>query len=90
MDKDELIEVMVSNSLLTKAQATTALNMLNRMIYETLAEGEKFHLAGLGTFDAREIPELKRPHPETGEEITIPARKIPVFKPDKVFSEAFN
>jgi len=57
-------------------------------ISHTLAKGEKIQLVGFGTFEIRERAERTGRNPQTGEEMTIPATKIPAFKPGKELKEA--
>lgn len=46
-------------------------------IQEQLSSGEKVQIIGFGTFEVRERASRKRTQPQTGEEIEIPATKVP-------------
>ncbi|MDY0944337.1 HU family DNA-binding protein [Priestia megaterium] len=59
-------------------------------ISNTLAEEEKIQLLGFGTFEVRERAERTGRNPQTGEEMTIPASKVPAFKPGKELKEAIK
>jgi len=52
-----------------------------------LARGEKVSLVGFGTFQVRERKARRGRNPQTGEELQIPARKTPRFKPGKGLRE---
>ncbi len=54
----------------------------------TLKAGEAISLVGFGTFDVKERAERKGRNPQTGQEITIAAAKIPSFKPGKALKDA--
>lgn len=54
----------------------------------TLAKGKKVQLVGFGTFEVRERAERTGRNPQTGEEMTIPATKVPAFKPGKELKTA--
>ncbi|MGN0983940.1 MAG: HU family DNA-binding protein, partial [Gemmiger sp.] len=53
-----------------------------------LQQGDKVSLVGFGTFEVRERPERKGRNPQTKEEITIPASKLPAFKAGKALKDA--
>lgn len=65
-----------------------AVDSLFETISTTLSKGEKVQLVGLGTFEVRERSERTGRNPQTGEEMTIPATKVPGFKAGKEFKEA--
>jgi DNA-binding protein HU-beta len=88
MKKAEFIEAVASKSELTKQDAKKAVDLLFETISTTLAKGEKVQLVGLGTFEVRERSERTGRNPQTGEEMTIPATKVPGFKAGKEFKEA--
>ncbi|AQU76749.1 MULTISPECIES: HU family DNA-binding protein [Priestia] len=88
MKKAEFIEAVASKSELTKQDAKKAVDSLFETISTTLAKGEKVQLVGLGTFEVRERSERTGRNPQTGEEMTIPATKVPGFKAGKEFKEA--
>ncbi|MDH2449381.1 HU family DNA-binding protein [Priestia megaterium] len=88
MKKAEFIEAVASKSELTKQDAKKAVDSLFETISTTLAKGEKVQLVGLGTFEVRERSDRTGRNPQTGEEMTIPATKVPGFKAGKEFKEA--
>jgi DNA-binding protein HU-beta len=72
---------------MTKKDAEKALNAVLAAIEEALKKGEKVQLVGFGTFEVRERAARKGRNPQTGQEIEIPASKVPVFKPGKLLKE---
>ena len=67
---------------------TPAVGPYKTKIEEALKKGEKVQLVGFGTFEVRERGERKGRNPQTGEEITIAAAKVPAFKAGKALKEA--
>ena len=55
-----------------------------------LANGEDVRIRNFGTFYVSEMNERKGRNPQTGEEIIIPAHKVPKFKPVNSFKEFVN
>lgn len=90
MNKSELITAIAEQGNLSKADAGLGLAALIETIEATLKAGEAVTLVGFGTFDVKERAERKGRNPQTGQEITIAAAKIPSFKPGKALKDAVN
>ena len=88
MNKTELVNAVVTKSELTKQDSKKVVDALFETISNTLAKEEKIQLLGFGTFEVRERAERTGRNPQTGEEMTIPASKVPAFKPGKELKEA--
>ena len=87
MNKTELVEVVAKKMGTTKKEAEAAGSAFTETVKEDLAEGKKVQLVGFGNFEVRERAARKGRNPQTGEEIDIPATKVPAFKPGKGFKE---
>ncbi|MFP3669629.1 HU family DNA-binding protein [Priestia sp. SIMBA_032] len=88
MKKAELIDAVATKAELTKQDSKKAIDALFETISNTLAKEEKIQLLGFGTFEVRQRSERTGRNPQTGEEMTIPASKVPAFKPGKELKEA--
>ena len=88
MNKTELINAVAEASELSKKDATKAVDAVLDTILNTLKKGEKVQLIGFGNFEVRERAARKGRNPQTGEEIEIPASKVPAFKPGKALKDA--
>ena len=60
------------------------------VITETLKQGDKVQLVGFGSFEVRERAARKGRNPQTKQEITIPASKLPVFKAGKALKDTIS
>ena len=95
MTKTELIDVVADKTDLTKKDTGKIINTTIDSIIEYLSdeanksedERDNVQLIGFGTFEAKDRKERKGRNPQTGEEITIPARTVPVFRAGKTFKE---
>jgi len=83
VNKSELIDAVASAADISKADAGRALDGITDAIGGALKNGDQVTLVGFGTFSVRERAERKGRNPQTGEEITIKAAKIPSFKAGK-------
>ena len=92
MNKQELITKMIekTNTDLSKRTVEEFVNTFIDSVKESVAQGESVQLIGFGTFDVRERAARYARNPQTGEEIMIPAKKVPAFKPGKAFKEALK
>ncbi len=90
MNKSELIDAIAVESKLTKADSGRALDAVIKAISDELSKGGSVALVGFGTFSVKERAERKGRNPQTGEEITISAAKIPSFKAGKTLKDGVN
>jgi len=57
---------------------------------DTLESGEKIKIAGFGNFEVNQKKARKGRNPQTGEAITIEARKVLTFKASSVLKQSIN
>lgn len=88
MNKAELISSVAEQAELSKKDSEKAVNAVLEAIGAALRKGDKVQLVGFGTFEIRERAARKGRNPQTGEEISIAAAKVPVFKAGKSLREA--
>lgn len=88
MTKTELIDKISSGAGLTKTDAEKALNATLNAIKVALKKGQKVALVGFGTFSVAKRKARKGRNPQTGEELKIPASKVPKFTAGKALKEA--
>ncbi|MCS5422069.1 HU family DNA-binding protein [Psychrilyobacter sp. S5] len=74
----------------TKVEAETNLNAFIDLVGELLASGKEVNFTGWGKFKIVEREERKGRNPQTGEEITISAKKLIKFKSGKKLDEKVN
>lgn len=90
MNKANLIDAVAQQADLSKAAAERAVSATVETIQESLKAGDTVTLAGLGTFSVSARAERVGRNPKTGEPITVPASKVPKFKPAKGLKDAVN
>ena len=88
MNKKELVEQVAERSSLSKNKAELAVNTFINQTQEALAEGDVLQLIGFGTFSVADRAARKGRNPQTGQEIDIPACKMPQFKPGNKLKNA--
>jgi DNA-binding protein HU-beta len=90
MNKGDLINAIAKDAGITRGQATDALNSIITSTQKTLKKGGKLTLVGFGTFSSSKRAARKGRNPQTGSEITIPARKVVKFKAGKELSASIR
>lgn len=80
MNKAELIDAMASGAGLTKADAKKSLDAFIGATTKALKKGDRVALVGFGSFSVSKREARKGRNPQSGKEITIPAKKVVKFK----------
>lgn len=88
MTKTELVDKVAETADITKKDAGKAVDAIFDSISEALKGGDKVQLIGFGSFEVKQRPERTGRNPQTGAEITIPARKSPVFRAGKALRDS--
>lgn len=81
MNKAELIDAIAGGADLTKADAKKALDAFIESTSGALKKGDRVALVGFGSFSVASRSARTGRNPQTGKEITIPAKKVVKFKP---------
>jgi integration host factor subunit beta len=90
MTKAELVEDVARAAELTKKDAERLVEIVFESIIETLNQGEKIELRGFVSFRVRERGARRGLNPKTGDPVSIPAKRVPYFKPGKELKELIN
>jgi len=81
MNKAQLIDAIAGEAKLTKADAKKALDAFITATTKALKKGDRVALVGFGSFAVSKRNSRTGRNPQTGKEITIPAKKVVRFKP---------
>ena len=90
MNKEELVQEVAKKAKTTQKDAAEIISTTLDVITKTVAKGKKVTLVGFGTFEPRKRAARTGRNPQTGKEIQIPAKKVPVFSAGKKFRELVN
>lgn len=83
LNKTELIAKVAELTDLSKKDASKAVDAVFDAVSDALQSGDKVQLVGFGNFEVKSREARKGRNPQTGQEIDIPASKIPTFKAGK-------
>jgi DNA-binding protein HU-beta len=88
MNKADLIEQISKMTSATKADTERLLDAFVDVVSKNIKKKDGVKLVGFGTFAVSNRKARVGRNPQTGEEIQIPARKVPVFRPGKELKDA--
>ncbi|WP_431681270.1 HU family DNA-binding protein [Kitasatospora sp. KL5] len=80
VNKNALID-RVAPQLGSRRAAAEAVEVVLDTIARTLAEGSSVSVTGFGVFEPAERASRLARNPQTGDRVTIPARRVPRFRP---------
>jgi len=90
MTKADIAEKIKEQTGMNGKEAFEALETVFGLIKRTLGAGENLKISGFGSFIVKQKKDRKGRNPQTGDTITIAARKVLIFKPGQTLREKIN
>lgn len=88
MTKSELITLLAARyPQLVAKDAEVAVNAILAAMSESLIGGQRIEIRGFGTFQINHRPPRTGRNPSTGEQVQVPAKYVPHFKPGRELRE---
>jgi DNA-binding protein HU-beta len=87
MNKKDLVEKVHELLGGTKVQAENTVNLVFDSIVAGMKGGDDVSIAGFGIFSAKMRKARKARNPRTGEEVDVPAMRVPKFKASKTLKD---
>jgi len=84
MTKADIAEKIQTTTGLTKNESAEMMEAVFSIIKGTLEAGENLKISCFGSFIVKQKADRRGRNPQTGESITIEARRILTFKPSNV------
>lgn len=85
-----MVTKIVEKTNVDKKSVEAVLTAFMETVTETLTAGDKVSLVGFGAFEVTERAAREGRNPATGASVSIPASRVPKFKPSKNLKEAVN
>lgn len=80
MRKQDLVKAVAEELGKSESEAGNAVNAVFSVIERTLSQGDDVTVSGFGSFKVVERSAREGRNPQTGESMTIAAKKAPVFR----------
>lgn len=88
--KASLVQALFEREILSKGEAARAVETVFQIIKQTLASGEDVLISGFGKWGVKDKKERRGRNPQTGDDLTIDARRVVTFKPSGVLRRLIN
>ena len=88
--KADIVEKVYEKIGFSKKEASELVEMVFGQLKSVLRNGDKVKISGFGNFLVREKKERVGRNPQTGEQITISARRVLTFRPSQVLKAMLN
>ena len=90
LTKDHLVNSLYNNLDIPKSKSASIIETLLQKIKKTLENKEDVLISGFGKFCIKEKKDRRGRNPATGEDLTLEARRVVVFKCSGVLREKVN
>jgi DNA-binding protein HU-beta len=90
MNKTQLIEAVASDSGLSKADSSRAIESLLDTVTRSLKKGDEVSITGFGKFSVVKRAARAGVNPRTGEKVKIKASKAPKFSAGATLKQAVH
>lgn len=90
MNRSELVSALAEKTQTTKAESEKWLSAFCEAVVENIGTKDGVRLLGFGTFTTAHRNARTARNPQTGAEIQVPARNVPVFRPSSALKESVN
>ncbi len=90
MTKAQLVDTVSGASDLPRKYSAVIVEAVFSSLIEALQRGDKVELRGFGSFRMRRRDSRTGRNPKTGEDVVVPAKRVPHFKPGKELRELVN
>jgi len=90
MTKADIAEKIQAEIGLSKKESAEMMEAVFSIMKSTLESGENLKVSGFGSFIVKKKADRRGRNPQTGEVITIEARRILTFKPSTLLRQAIN
>jgi integration host factor subunit alpha len=90
MTKIDIIQDVYEKLGVPKKDSAKIVESVFELMKDSLAKGEKIKISGFGNFIVKEKKSRRGRNPQTGEEISISARRVLTFKSSQVLRRALN
>jgi len=91
MTRSDLVEALAERfGQLTQRDAEFAVKSILDAMSEALVNGHRIEIRGFGSFSVNRRPPRVGRNPRSGEQVVIPEKLVPHFKPGKALRESVD
>ena len=90
LTKENLVQTLYDQSGFSKHQAKALVETVFEMVKKSLESGDDVLISGFGKFSVRKKSPRRGRNPATGEDLTLDARRIVMFKSSTILRDKLN
>ena len=91
MTRSDLVEELAARfAQLTQRDSEAAVKAMLDAMADALMRGHRIEIRGFGSFSVNRRPPRMGRNPRTGEQVAVPEKRVPHFKPGKALREAVD
>lgn len=90
MNKSELIKALADECSLQSEEATMIVNVFFDSMKQSLVEGDRVEIRGLGSFKLKNYDGYTGRNPKTGKSVAVAPKKLPFFRAGKELKKFIN
>jgi len=90
LTKADIIEAIQKENGYSRKQSTEVTQILMEIIKQTLESGEDVLISGFGKFQVKKKRKRRGRNPATGEDLTLPPRRVITFKCSGTLRDRIN
>jgi integration host factor subunit beta len=87
MNKSDLMMTLKEKDNLSRQEAERIVNVFFQSIEDSLCNGGRVEIRGFGSFTVNSYKSYIGRNPKTGDQIRVPAKRLPFFKVGKELKE---
>ena len=90
MTKADIVERIMTTTGFSRMESFDMFELVFSIMKNTLEDGEAIKISGFGKFEVKQKKDRRGRNPQTGEDLTIEARRVLTFKPSTLLRKAIN
>ena len=90
MTKADIVERIMTTTGFSRMESFDMFELVFSIMKDTLEDGEAIKISGFGKFEVKQKKDRRGRNPQTGEDLTIEARRVLTFKPSTLLRKAIN
>ena len=90
MTKADIFEKVQASTEFNRKESAEMVEAVFAIMKSTLESGENLKISGFGNFVVKQKANRRGRNPQTGESLTIEARRILTFKPSGILKDQIN
>ena len=90
MTKADIVERIMTTTGFSRMESFDMFELVFSIMKNTLEDGEAIKISGFGQFEVKQKKDRRGRNPQTGEDLTIEARRVLTFKPSTLLRKTIN